>query len=60
MASSLLAGMPEEHAEWLWNRGTARASELLAEHTDKVIRLAARLIEVHEVDAAEFLSLMSA
>ena len=58
MAFNLLMGMPEEHAEWLWNRAGVRASELLVEHTDRVIRLAARLIEVHEVDAAEFLRLM--
>jgi hypothetical protein len=60
MAFAMLEGMPEDHAEWLWNRGGARASELLVEHTDKVIRLVARLLEVHEVDAAEFLRLMSA
>jgi hypothetical protein len=60
MAFTMLEGMPEDHAEWLWSRGGVRASELLVEHTDKVIRLAARILDVHEVDAAGFLHLMRA
>jgi hypothetical protein len=60
MVFGLLMGMPEEHAEWLGARGAARASELLAEHRSKVIRLAERLVEVCQVDAAEFMRLMSA
>jgi hypothetical protein len=60
MAFSLLTGMPEDHAEWLWDRGAARAGELLVEHKGKVIRLVERLIDVRQIDAAEFLSLMTA
>jgi ATP-dependent Zn protease len=38
--------------------GHARARELLIEDQDRVVRLAARLREVRQVDAAEFLRLM--
>ena len=36
----------------------ARAHALLLEHRDRVISLSVRLLEAHEVDAAEFLDLM--
>jgi ATP-dependent Zn protease len=59
MAFNLLIGMPEEHSEWLWIRGSARARELLTEYNNNVIRLADRLVEARQVDAAEFLRLMN-
>jgi ATP-dependent Zn protease len=40
--------------------GHARARELLLEHSDRVIRVAEHLRDVRQVDAAEFLGLMSA
>jgi len=40
--------------------GHARARELLSEHQERVIRLAEHLCDVRQVDAAEFLGLMSA
>ncbi len=40
--------------------GHARARELLLEHRDRVIRIAERLLDVRQIDEAEFLGLMSA
>jgi ATP-dependent Zn protease len=40
--------------------GRARARELLLEHKERVIRIAEHLLDVRQVDAAEFLGLMSA
>jgi hypothetical protein len=60
MAFNMLKGMPEDHAQWLWDRGGVRANELLVEHKSKVIRLAERLVEVHRVNADEFMRLMNA
>jgi ATP-dependent Zn protease len=40
--------------------GNARARELLLDHRDKVIRIAEHLFSVRQVEAAEFLGLMSA
>ena len=40
--------------------GHARARELLLEHRDRVIRIAERLLDVRQMDEAEFLGLMSA
>ena len=40
--------------------GHARARELLLEYREKVIRVAEHLRDVRQVDAAEFLGLMSA
>jgi ATP-dependent Zn protease len=40
--------------------GHARARELLLEHRDRVIRIAERLLDVREIDDAEFLGLVSA
>jgi hypothetical protein len=59
MAFEILDGTPEDHAVRLLDRGGVRASELLVEHADKVTRLVTRLLEVHAVDAAEFLRMMS-
>jgi ATP-dependent Zn protease len=39
--------------------GHARARELLLEHRDRVIRIAERLLDVRQVDDAEFLILVS-
>jgi ATP-dependent Zn protease len=60
MVFDLLKGTPDDQHEGLWNRGEARANELLVEHKSKVIRLAERLVEVRQVDAAEFMRLMNA
>jgi ATP-dependent Zn protease len=40
--------------------GHARARELLLDHKDRVIRIAEHLLSVRQVEAAEFLGLMSA
>ncbi len=53
-------GASSDEIEYHLTAGHVRARELLAEHQDRVIRLAVRLLEVHEVDAGEFLRLMGA
>jgi ATP-dependent Zn protease len=57
----------EHHEDLAWEEiqshlaaGHARARELLLEHRDRVIRVAEHLRDVRQVDAAEFLGLMSA
>ena len=60
MVMNLLSGTCETHGAMLRDRGRARASHLLVEHRDHVMRLAERLIHVHHVDAAEFMHLMTA
>jgi ATP-dependent Zn protease len=60
VAFEILYDEPEDQAQQVWHRGGARARELLVEHSDRVTRLATRLIKVQQVDAAEFLRLMAA
>ncbi len=59
MVMNLLSGICETHGAMLRDQGRARASDLLVEHRDHVTRLAERLIDVHYVDAAEFMHLMA-
>jgi ATP-dependent Zn protease len=59
MLVELLEEMSEEEAALLRSEGHARARDLLIDHKAKVIRLAERLVEVHRIDAPEFLRLMS-
>jgi hypothetical protein len=55
---TLLLGLSSHEDEEQRVLGYARAHALLLEHRDGVISLAVRLLEAHEVDAAEFLDLM--
>ncbi len=57
---NLLKGLPDRHGKVLRDKGRDRARDLLLEHRDRVIRLAERLNDVHQVGGAEFLSLMGA
>jgi hypothetical protein len=57
---TLLLGLSGHEDEKRRVQGYARAHALLLEHQDRVVRLVTRLLEVHEVDAAEFLHLMRA
>ena len=55
----LLKAIPEKQSAALRAQGRNRARQRLAAHWVKIIRLAERLIDVHHVNAAEFLRLIS-
>lgn len=57
---TLLMGRLEQEDRKLRGLGYVRAHELLVEHKNKVIRLAQRLVEAHQVEAAEFMRLVNA
>lgn len=59
MILKLLKKAPKHRRDALCNAGFARAHEILVMHQSKVARLAKRLLEVHPIDAAEFVRLMS-
>ena len=59
MVMNLLSGICGTHGIVFREQGRARARDLLMEHRSNVTRLAERLVEVHHVDDAEFMQLMT-
>jgi ATP-dependent Zn protease len=53
-------GLASDEIQSHLTAGHSRARELLLEHRDRVIRVAERLRDARQIDAAEFLGLMSA
>jgi ATP-dependent Zn protease len=59
MMVELFETTPEPEGEAIRAAADARARELLIAHKPAVIRLAERLLDVHEIDGVEFLRLVS-
>jgi ATP-dependent Zn protease len=53
-------GLSEDQSKEVRKAGRQRARELILKHEGKVRQLAARLVERHQIDGSEFLSLMNA